>query len=106
VHFGTASKSVSQVEKASPETRASKASSILSESSLRTLPSKRDSLNFELMDDFEEMERLANSQSQPLQSVSGSEHMVEAAVVFSGVDDATYQLRIAGLEEALAGKGP
>jgi chromosome segregation ATPase len=104
VHFGTASKSVSQVEKASPETRASKASSILSESSLRTLPSKRDSLNFELMDDFEDMERLANSQSQPLQSVSGSEHMVEAAVVFSGVDDATYQLRIAGLEEALAGK--
>lgn len=100
----TASRSASQVEKPSPETWASNASSILSESSLKTSPSKRDSLNFELMNDFEEMERLANSQSQPSHSISGSEQTVEAAVVFGGVDDATYQLRIDGLEEALAGR--
>ena len=62
------------------------------------------SLDFELMDDFEEMERMANSQSQPSLSVSGSEHTVEAAAVFGSVDDATYQLRITGLEEALAAK--
>lgn len=71
----TASKAA-QVEKASPEKWLSNAS-IFSDSSLRNLTSKRDnSLNFELMDDFIEMERLAESQSQS-HSVSGSENTTE-----------------------------
>ncbi|KAG0584561.1 hypothetical protein KC19_3G218000 [Ceratodon purpureus] len=84
----SASRSASQVEKASPETWASNASSILSESSLKILPSKRDSLNFELMDDFEEMERLARSQFHDSCSVSRSELSVEADVVFAGLEEA------------------
>lgn len=98
-----ASRSTSQVEKSSPEKLRSNPSSILNESSLKTLPSKRDSLNFELMDDFEEMERLANSESQS-HSVSGSEHTVEPTVVFGAADDLTHQLHISGLEETLAVK--
>lgn len=98
-----ASKSASQVEILSPKNWKSNQSSILSESSPKTSPLKRDSLNFELMDDFEEMERLANSQPQS-HSVTSSEHTVEAAVVFSTADDLTHQLRISALEEALAAK--
>ena len=74
--------------------------------SLRKLTTKpRDNtLNFELMDDFIEMERLAESQSQS-NSVSGSEHTTETAlVVFGAADDSAHQLRIANLEEALAAK--
>lgn len=98
-----ASRSLSQVQKSSTENRTSNQSSILNELSLKTLPSKRDSLNFELMDDFEEMERLANSQSQS-HSVSGSEHTVEAVAVFGAADDLTHQIRISALEEVLAAK--
>jgi len=90
------SRSASQVEKSAPENWTSN----LNELSLKTLPSKRDSLNFELMDDFEEMERLAHSQSQS-HSPSGSEHTVEAAVVLGSAGDLTRQLHISGLEEAL-----
>lgn len=84
----TASKS-SQVEK-----------QLFDASFLRNLTSKpRDnSLNFELMDDFIEMERFAESQSHS-HSVSGSDRTtVETALVFGAADHSNHQLRIAGLE--------
>nr|XP_024362653.1 filament-like plant protein 4 isoform X3 [Physcomitrium patens] len=96
-----ASKSAAEVEKVSLSEKWTSGPSIISESSMKARSSKRDSLNFDLMDDFEEMERLANSQSR-CHSVSGSEQTVEAAVDFSAADDPNITLRIAGLEEPLA----
>ncbi|XP_073386525.1 uncharacterized protein [Physcomitrium patens] len=67
-----------------------------------SFPRRGTSLNFELMDDFEEMERLANSQSQSL-SASSPERSVETALtVFGAVDESTNQLRIVCLEETVA----
>ena len=66
--------------------------------------SKKDSLNFELMDDFIEMERLANCESQSQsQSVTSSEHVLWTDSG-KGADTPQHQVQhqIAGLEDALA----
>ena len=79
---------------------------LFDESSLRSLiPKPREnSLNFELMDDFIEMERLAESQSHS-HSVSSSDHTTaETALVFGAADDSNHHLRITALEDALAAK--
>ncbi|KAG0598864.1 hypothetical protein M758_12G106800 [Ceratodon purpureus] len=106
----TASRLSSVEEEVETLRSASKSSQVekelLDATSLRNLTSKpRDnSLNFELMDDFIEMERLAESQSHS-HSVSGSDHTtVESALMFGAADESNNQLRIAGLEEALAVK--
>jgi chromosome segregation ATPase len=79
---------------------------LFDESSLRSLiPKPREnSLNFELMDDFIEMERLAESQSHS-HSVSSSDHTTaETALVFGAADDSNHHLRITALEDALVAK--
>lgn len=75
-----------------------------SDLSRKSSVSKKDSLNFELMDDFIEMERLANCESQSqAQSVTSSEHVLWTDSG-KGNDTPQHQIQhqIAGLEDALA----
>lgn len=88
---------------ASPDTWADATVAVL-ESSRKEKVSRRESLNFELMDDFIEMERLANSQSRS-QSGADSEITMETASVNGLEAPASHlQQQILGLEDTLATK--